>query len=283
MKFYYTILKISPNTSSGDSISIGLLAFNEKEAVISFSETRKLLAKKMVQPDLVDFFCKQLTSKVNELNKTHQSQLGSLFKNDYVFDASYIDYLSNYSNGLLQLSKSNLFLKTLDETSFNLLFETMVDKIEIKPSQRRKPTNFNKIVDEKLISKVKNKVHTNIKIDSSLIPNLYFSYDMDCIGKNGVFVGAKVVDFTNKKQALDHTISHYNSLIAILSGNNKKDILKNNFYLISEEPKQINTAEYEIWDSIQNNPLFNVIHPDESNIVVEKIESSKAVKFLGQV
>jgi len=280
MKFYYTILKISPNTSSGDSISIGVLAFKETKAMISFSESRKLLAKKIVNSDLVDFFCKQMISKVDELNKAHQSQLGSLFKNDFVFDDSYIDYLSNYSNGLLQLSKSNLFLKALNENTFNLLFETLIDKIEIKQAHKRKPTSFSKLVEEKLISKVKDKVHTHIKINSTLIPNLYFSYDMECIGKNGAFVGAKVIDFSNQKQSLDNTISHYSSLIAILSANNHKDILKNKFYLISQEPEKLGTPEYELWDSIQNNPLFKVIHPEQSSMVVESIDSSKATKFL---
>jgi len=279
MQFYYTILKISPNTSSGDTVSIGLLAFDGTRALISFSEGRKLLAKKLISSELVDFFCKQLVSKVDERNKIHKKNSEALFNNEFVFEPSYIDYLSNYSNGLLQLSKSNLFLGALNEENFKMLFETVIDKIDLKPSHRHKISTISKIVEEKLISRVKEKVHTNININSSLVPNLYFSYDMDCIGKNGVFVGAKTIDFTNKKQALDNNISHYSSLIAILTASAKKDISKNNFYLIAEEPKQINIQEYSIWDTIQLNPLFKVIHPDQSDLIVEKIESSKAAKF----
>ena len=91
MKFYYTILKISPNTASTDAISIGLLAFNEQKAIISFSESRKQLVKKLIAPELVDFFCKQLSLKVKELNQSHKKNLGSLFSNDYVFELPYFD------------------------------------------------------------------------------------------------------------------------------------------------------------------------------------------------
>lgn len=279
MKFYYTILKISPNTASGDAVSIGLLAFDKKQAIILFSESRKLLAKKLIAPDLVDFFCKQLILKVKELNKIHKKQLESLFNNEFVFETSYVDYLSNYSNGLLQLSKSNVFLNSLSESNFNLLFETVIDKLEFKPAIKHKITNIDQIVTEKLINRVKDKVHTNIRLDNTVIPNLYFNYDLDCIGKNGVFVGAKTMDFSNKKATLDNTISHYSSLIAFLSADYKKNISENNFYLIAEEPKQTNTPEYEIWDAIQQNPLFKVINPEQSDLIAEKIEQSKATKF----
>ncbi len=279
MKFYYTILKMSPNTASGDTISIGLLAFDSSKAVISFSESRKLLAKKLVDPELVDFFCKQITLKVKQLNNEHKKNLETLFKNDFVFETSYIDYLSNYSSGLFQLSKSNVFFNILNDINFNVLFETVIDKVELKSANKNKSTALNKIVEEKLINRVKDKVHTNIRLDNTKIPNLYFNYDLDCIGKNGVFVGAKTIDFSTKKGTLDSTISHYTSLIAFLSADYKKNISENNFYLIAEEPNRANSPEYEIWDTIQQNPLFKVINPQQSDIVAEKIESSKATKF----
>lgn len=279
MKFYYSILKISPNTSSGDAISIGLLAFDSERAIVCFSESRKSLAKKLVNPNLIDFFCKQIQTKVKEVNKSHKNDLKSLFKNDFVFETTYIDYLSNYSNGLIQVSKSNVFLSKLNDSNFEILFETVIEKIEIKPAHKTKSINFVKVVQDKLINRVKDKVHTNIHIDNTLIPSLFFSYDLDCIGKNGVFVGAKSIDFTNKKNTLDGTISHYSSLIAVLSANHSKDIAKNNFYLIAEEPALTSVPEYEIWDTIQHNPLFKVIHPEQADIVADKIEKSKATKF----
>jgi hypothetical protein len=180
----------------------------------------------------------------------------------------------------LQLTKSNVFLKELNDASFSFLFETLIDKVEIKHSPKKKSTNIRKLVEEKLINRVKDKVHTNIKLDHNLIPNLFFSYDMDCIGKNGVLVGAKSVDFTSTKNTLDNTISHYSNLIALLSINLNKDIVKNKFFLIAEEPNNLESPEYVLWDTIQTNPLFKVIHPEQSELVAENIEKSKASKFL---
>lgn len=280
MKFYYSILKISPNTSSGDAFSIGLLAFDKNEAVIHFSENRKLLAKKLVEPSLIDFFCKQLIQKVNELNKIHQKDLKTLFKKEYVFDEAYLDYLSNYSSGLLQLSKSNVFMGSMNEDNLTFLFESLIEKTKIKKQTHKKKSAIMEIVEEKLIERVKDKVHTHVKLDSSVVSNLFFSYDMDCIGKNGVFVGAKVIDFSASVPTLDSTVSHYGNLITFLSITHQKKVDGNKFYLIGEEPTEINSREHDIWDSIQGNPLFSVIHPEQSELVAVQIEKSKAKKFI---
>ncbi|MBK7127799.1 MAG: hypothetical protein IPH66_00335 [Crocinitomicaceae bacterium] len=280
MKFYYSILKISPNTSSGDSFSIGLLAFDKNEAVIHFSENRKLLAKKLVEPSLIDFFCKQLVQKVNELNKIHQRDLKTLFKKEYVFDESYLDYLSNYSSGLLQLSKSNVFKGLMNEDNLTFLFESLIEKTKIKKQTHKKKSAIMEIVEEKLIERVKDKVHTHVKLDSSVLNTLHYSFDMDCIGKNGVFVGARTLDFTNSHLTLDNTISHYINLITLLTLEHNKKISENKFYVIGEEPMEIDSKEHEIWDSIQGNPLFSVIHPEQSELVAVQIEKSKAKKFI---
>ncbi len=280
MKFHYTILKISPNTASGDAISIGILAFDKKEAKVVFSESRKNLVKRLVSSDLVDFLCKQIILKVNEINKICDAKKGSFFPEMHAIDSSYIDYLSNYSNGIFQFSKPNVFLKPLTDSSLKLLFENVIEKIEIKPAKHSKSIDITRVVEKKLISRVKDKVHTNIKLDNSLIPSLFYSFDIDCIGKNGVLVGAKTLNFEASHATLDKQISHYNNLIAILSVIHQKDIKKNSFYLIAEEPKDLKSESHEMWDDIQNNDFYKIINPEQSDVVAVKIEDSKASKFI---
>jgi hypothetical protein len=279
MKFHYTILKISPNTASGDAISIGLLAYDSTQAKIIFSERRKNLVKRLVSPDLVDFICKQILNKINDLNKISSKKRTSFFPDNLVLEPSYVDYLSNYSNGVFQVSKSNVFLKELNDDNLKLLFENIIDKIDLKTAKPHKASTANRIVEQKLINRVKDKVHTNIKVDNALIPSLFYSFDMDCIGKNGVFVGAKTMDFEQSKQTIDKQISHYTNLIATLSINYQKQIKDNHFYLIAEEPNQQKSDSHEIWDAIQKNDFYKIINPEESELVAIQIEKSKASKF----
>ena len=104
---------------------------------------------------------------------------------------------------------------------------------------------------------------------------------MDCLGQNGVIIGAKSLQFTKSQQILSKEISHYVNVITYLSIHKKIDISKNKFFLISNEPKEIRSPEHTIWEKIQNiEQPFSVIHPEEAGQVVDSINISKAGKFI---
>nr|WP_299417469.1 hypothetical protein [uncultured Emticicia sp.] len=112
------------------------------------------------------------------------------------------------------------------------------------------------------------------------MPSIYFQYELDCIGLNGVLIGAKSISFERSNVILDKDLSHYITLISLLSSTYNKDIKKNNFYLISEEPTVIKSQEHNTWEGAIKNPLFKVIHPNEINIISEKVIETQAHKFL---
>lgn len=284
MQTFYSIIKIAPNTMTDDSLSIGLLAWDGSKYWLQFSEEKKSGVKRLIHQnsEVVDFAVKQITQQINKLNKDITKGKQELFPLTDLLSSDYFSYLNSYSNGLLRFSKPSFLNETINKENFLKLFVMFIDQNVINDtiSKQKSDKKFLTIIKERLINKVSGKIHTEIKIDNKILPSLYFPYEMDCLGMNGVLVGAKSIPFEQSYETIDKNISHYITLISLLSGKYNKDIKKNNFFLIADEPSQIKSHEHKIWESFINNPLFKVIDAEQVETVTDIVESTKASKFL---
>jgi len=131
-----------------------------------------------------------------------------------------------------------------------------------------------------LIEKVKDQIHTNIRLDSKIVPAIN-SFELDCIGLNGAFIGAKSLPFTQTKDALIKNVNTYISVIAQLSISYNKNLTENQFYLIADVPSKRNSTESKYWYQLyKNEKLLHIIPSDESALVAEMVQSRNAHKFL---
>lgn len=286
MKSFYTILKLSSNIATDDSIAIGILMFNGEKFRYYFSDKKKGFAKRLLDNKNVNvnFLIDQIIDKCDAINSDNE-ELKLFYKYDKLSEISYFDYLSNYSNGLIQFSKPKLLFDKMDDKSFEklvyFLFGESTDAGIIKTE-----SNFDlsqNIIQKELIDKVDHKVHTHYKFTPELLPAIYFKYEIDCIGKNGFLVGAKSMSFDKSLTLIDKDISHYFTLISTLTNEFNQSLQENDFYLISEEPNIIGSKEHDLWVSVRNNSLISVIHPEESYIVAEVIFNNESTKFLKEV
>lgn len=287
MQTFYTIIKIAPNTMTDDTLSIGLLVCDSQKYWLQFSEERKSAAKRIMDEnsEAVDFVVKQISLYIQKLNKEIAKSNNELFPLSNLLQSEYFNYLNNYSNGLLRFSKPSLLDDTVTEEKFLKLFALLIDKnIEREPKTK---DIFNEVfyttINKKLIKRVEKKIHTKININPSVLPSMYFQYEMDCIGLNGAFVGAKSIPFNKSLPTLDKDISHYIALISLLSTKYNKNIKKNNFFLIADEPNIINSPEHTTWENIIQNPLFKVINSEQADTVADKVEETNATTFLVKV
>ncbi len=285
MKKFYTIIQLAPNKAAGDTVAIGMLLFDGSKLKYYISDKKKNIALKLLNDKNVDidFFIKQITNKCDIINNDIDER--NLFnKYDKISDVSYINYLSNYSNGLLQFSKPTVFFDEVDDFKFNnlinLFFNETIYKNEIVIHNE---INIEAIVQNELIEKVTNKIHTNYKFSPNNLNSIYFPFEMDCIGLNGSLIGAKSMSFEKSKTTLDKNLSHYFTLISMLSSKYNKSLKDNKFYLITEEPSEINSEEHIVWESIIKNELVTLIHPEQSNIVANLVFEKNAGKFLEEV
>lgn len=283
---FYSILKIAPNTASDDSLSIGLLLFNGEQYLLQFSTERKNACKHLMNSnaEALDFVTKQISNSIKKLNGLISKQEIELFTHDGLLNVEYFSYLNKYFSGLIRFTKPSLINdEKITLEKFNQLFSLLVDNSNLKIKKALDKTNeqFKNSIDINLIKKVEHKIHTKINIDSKVIPAMHFNFEMDCIGKNGVFIGAKSLAFDKSVQTLDKDISHYISFISLISNQqNPTDSRKNNFYLIADEPNSSASEEHKTWESIQKNPMFEIVHSEAVNIIAEKVEQSNAKTFI---
>jgi len=71
MKSFYSILKLSPNIATEDSITINLLLFNDEKFRTYFSSSKKRLTNKLLDDKNLNlkFIIQQILEKCEELNK----------------------------------------------------------------------------------------------------------------------------------------------------------------------------------------------------------------------
>ena len=282
MKKFYTVIQLAPNKAAGDNVAIGMLLFDGYKLRHYISDKKKSIALKLLidkQVD-IDFFIKQITNKCHIINNDIEER--NLFnKYDKITDASYISYLSNYSNGLIRFSKPTIFFDDVDDLRFEALIKLFFNESTIKYDKiSQSETNVDDIIQSKLIDRVSDKIHTNYRFSPTNFDSIYFPFEMDCIGINGSLIGAKSMSFDKTKTTLDKNLSHYFTLISTLSRKYNKSLKDNKFYLIADEPSDIASEEHNVWESVNKNNLVTIVAPEQSNIIADLVFEKEARKFL---
>ncbi|AFM05885.1 hypothetical protein Fleli_3566 [Bernardetia litoralis DSM 6794] len=220
----------------------------------------------------IDFFIHQIIS---------QSATTKEFSKDYFL------YLSNYCNNVLQFSAPNPVAAPFNEETLEFLvkmtFSESIYKEEKKnkteeENKQAKKAAFKKEIQAHLIEPLKDKIHTNYKFEPINLP-IPFSFELDCIGKNGALIGAKMVDFEYTKATLESHFSHYMTFISTVSNKYNIPLSENSFFWIAEEPK-LETKKHSLWETARQNPLIKLIEPNEVEQIVELVERKQATRFL---
>jgi hypothetical protein len=253
---------------------------------VKFSKHKKQLVKSILYTDhsIVDFVEREIINKVKEQNRFVSENKRGLFELPALLDSDFFSYLSRYSNGLLKFSSPTFIDDKIDSVKFEKLFFLFVDSsvtdVAKDKSLKEIEQVFYKKVNTRLISRVKDVIHTDQNFDNKIVPSLFSPFKMDCIGLNGVFVGAKSLPFTQSKETLHKTVNTYISVIAHLSSEYSKSLSGNKFYLIADQPDK-KTAEYKLWKQLHSaEHLLTVISSDRSGEVAEVVEKNGATTFL---
>ncbi len=284
METFYTIIKIAPNSLAGDSLSIGLLLRDGNRFWLHFSAEKKSLAKQLLdgKGDIVDFVVKQIEQKVNEVNERLNNPQNELFQLDNLLTSDRFNHLSVYCNGILRFTEPSYLNDIINEEKFVKLFKLLVDRtyLKEKPEVDPKETKFRSIIETKLIKRVHNKVHTNLELTPERLPGLFFNFNIDCLGLNGAFIGAKSIPFYKKNEVIDKELSHYFSLIFTLNLMYPDRKAGDKFYIIGDEPSDVNSKEHRTWENIKNNRAVSLLYAEQADVVAEEIEEKNATQFL---
>lgn len=126
MKNFYTIIKISPNTTVGDTVSIGLLAIDDHDIWFRISDDKKHVVKMFFEnPETVDFAVGQLTTYLGDCQKSDRLD-NSIHDEKPVWSPEYLDHLSQSFNGVLRFSSPSEIRETLNKENFDKLFSLLI-------------------------------------------------------------------------------------------------------------------------------------------------------------
>lgn len=282
MQTFYSLLKVSPNSLAGDLLTIGIIVASQTTVFVKISSNKLKVVHSILKENaiLVDFFIKQVRLKASESNKLISENNTLLFEKSHIFSLDYFNYLSKYSNNLIQFTKPTALFDTINSENVERLFCLLVDS-EIQ-TETKVDNNlelaFESKIEKNLVERVKNKVHTHICFDDKIITSLYFRFEMDCIGLNGAFTGAKSLYFSKSKETIHTQVSDYITLITEIEKKYNKEG-NNKFYLISDEPEQ-NSKEHLLWEKVRSLKKIKLITSADIEEVVGYIETSEAKTFL---
>lgn len=286
MKSFYTLIKVRTNQLSGDSLTIGVVVFNEFKFKVQFSNQKISTAKSLVDIDnkFFNLIIKEIKMKLESSNNDFDLYKNGLLNVDHKFNDTYFDYVARYSNGIIEFTTPKFISLKDPDKEFSKIFSMFVDKSifinDLITEKKVIEENFQRKIKTNLIDRVEEKVHTNIKLDHDVIPTLINTFELDCVGKNGVLIGAKSISFNQSKDTIHKNLNTYISIIAHLSKKYHKGLDVNHFFLIADEPK-INTDEYRLWNSIRKeDDIIKVKTSDESSVIADLILSNKASTFI---
>lgn len=281
MNSFYTLIKISTNPTSGDQITVGLLLKTENRFYLKFSD-RRITASLHLRDEedrFFTFFKNQLENRIEMFNSEFTKNDSELFLPQTFLTSDFFSHLKKSSNNLIQFSEPSIISGDFSDEQFNKLYEIFVEKISVAISQERnKEEKLYKNVEQKLIRKVENIVHTNYDITQKIIPSLNFSYKLDCLGKNGSIISAKSLDFNFTSPTIERNLVRYEVVLSKLSdvygnGGNKA-------FIIADEPVAKNSENFNIWEAIRKNSFFEVVSSDNAEEVADYISQKNARMFL---
>ena len=289
MNSFYTLIKVRTNQLSGDSLTIGVIVYNEFKYQVEFSKQKISTAKSLIEIDnkFFDLIVKEIKGKLEGCNQIYDAYKDGLIEFESQINDKYFEYVSRYSNGLIEFTSPKYITVKNLEKDFKKIFSLFVDNSILTQDLNSEK----KIIDEKfyhriqtnLIEKVEKQVHTNLKIDKEIVPTLLNTFELDCIGKNGVLIGAKSISFNQSKETIHKNLNTYISIIAHLSKKYDKRLDINQFFLIADEPS-INSEEYRLWNTIRKeDDIIKVKTSEESSSIADLIITNRATTFIDQL
>lgn len=272
MKDFYSIIRLSPNPNADDVLSVGLVVFTGGSYFFRTSDRKIRVAKQLYRGTSknIDWYLDLVRTQL----KNPDENIGE----------SLFEYVSRYSNGVLRFDPPRKLNVSTGETEFNKLFHLLVDDHtmkavieEEKPVRKYSKAEFRNQVRERIINPLKGQVNTKITFPKDHFREVYFSLELDCLGKNGSVYAAKSFDFENVSASThDRHIGHYFILASVLNEKIKAKGKENHFFIVADEPTDIGSEVHQQWEAVKKMPLIEVVPLESANIISDTILNARA-------
>lgn len=251
MKTHYSIIYSRINPTSEERLNLGMIMLSETGAMTFRYSSEKLGLLKKLLPDegshkLVAAYLKGIENKTK-----HKHELIDSSKD---ISASYLSYLSDYSNNLISFSNPTTLDIPFEKSVFEKLYEKWVFKEEKHLPQIREEIGLMEEIRSAMFDRVAHQVNTHVKLDAEKLNFVMFPVTVDMIGRNDQPVLNQFVDFKANKASLRNAIQNYINLIKpfeLEEGSSGK------FFIVGDEPnKSENAHQHLIWEHLRDSPLI---------------------------
>ena len=254
------------NTLTEDSITIGLLAFNGRNAYFDFSSEKLKMAKSFLDKNSLSYLEGALTS----MGRSFLNNNGGIVDKK-LLDEKYLKYLSNYSNGILKIGKPKGFALDLNEETFSNAFRAIVGS-ELGTKSKKVPTSLRNEMRSFLKNDAFKSVNVLYSINPILIPGIYAPHKLDFVGVNGSPYAGLAVDFTKDEVDVDKSILTFSNIAKGLAKRaNEFGMKKGRYELFFNDP-----------DTKENKKILDMVRKDDSK-GFEMVEFEKITSVLNKL
>lgn len=277
---HYSILSFLVRPEIQEKVSVGLLMFDEQKVFFAYSPKKLKAAKHLLSAPSLQLLTKilhNIENKINGSEAIYSTRYGfKVFHNcsiDRTFTHSYIDYMSRYSNNLLEYSKPKEVLLSLKEENFNILFRKYVD-ISTEPIVERKNLKPFDAIKTRFGDQISEHYATHVEITHDQVQNLIAPVRIDFSGRNEIDVYAHTIDM----QATPTTITHHiNSFVQLVATYKQNKVPMKDFVIAEEPAKEEQPKQHELWLQLRRSKLLNYLDLSESEKIIDYAEEHGVV------
>ncbi|MEJ7830221.1 MAG: hypothetical protein WKF91_18575 [Segetibacter sp.] len=280
MATQYSILSVLIRPEIQEKISIGLLLFDLDQVYFSYSAKKLNVSKDLLSPSsfkMLKDILKNIESKIETDNSgASEKKAFKIFTKtvfDNTFSASYISYLSKYSNNIISFSNPKEIYLGINGENFKALYRKYIDNIlehkevihKIKPIE---------VIKTKFGEKIKEHYDINKEVTHDQVQNLISPVRIDFTGRNEIDVYAQTVDMEAGVGTVSNDI---NAFLQLKTTYIKNNVPVQDFVIAKEPSKELFPKQHDIWQQLRHSNLLNYLDLSESEEIVKYAEEHDVI------
>lgn len=192
---------------------------------------------------------------------------------DNTFSASYVSYLSRYSNNLIGFNSPKEIYLALNRQNFEKLFTTYVDEVIEFAEAPRKIKLVEEITD-RYGNRLKEHYDINREVTPDKVKNLITPVRVDFTGRNEVDVYAQTVDMEATPGTVTNNI---NAFVQLKTSYIKNGVPVQDFVIAKEPDEKKYPTQHNIWQQLRHSNILNYLDLSESEAIVRYAEEHGVV------
>ena len=280
MATQYTILSVLIRPEIQEKISIGLLFFDLNQVYFSYSKNKLTAAKALLSNSsykILKDTLENIEKKIVADNTSYSEKRGfKIFRNkvfENTFSASYISYLSRYSNNVIAFTTPKEIYLDINSENFKSLYKQYIDNI-IEVTEQKQKVKPIEVIKTQYGPKINQHYDIQREVTPDKVPNLIVPVRVDFTGKNEIDVYAQTVDMEASPQTVT---SHINAFVQLKTTYVENNVPMHDFMIAEEPDKKRFPKQHEIWKQLRSSSILNYLDLSDSEKIIEYAEEHNVV------